>query len=191
MKREFLQNLKVGEEALPKEVIDAIMDENGRDIEKAKTDAVKPYGDYEDTKKALATANDTIKQLQQQQSDGLVDGKTAQQWKEAHDTAVAGHQKELDGIKFQHVLDGAITTAKGRNVKAITAMLDVEALRGSEDQPKAINAALEALKKESGYLFDTEGTPPPYSAGAGAGNGGNPPALTSSLAGALREKFGK
>lgn len=33
MKREFLQNLKVGDQALPKEVIDAIMAENGRDIE--------------------------------------------------------------------------------------------------------------------------------------------------------------
>ena len=36
MKRDFLQNLKAGEQALPKEVIDAIMDENGRDIEAAK-----------------------------------------------------------------------------------------------------------------------------------------------------------
>lgn len=36
MKREFLQNLKVGEQALTKEVIDAIMAENGRDIENAK-----------------------------------------------------------------------------------------------------------------------------------------------------------
>lgn len=36
MKREFLQNLKVGEAALTKEVIDAIMAENGRDIENAK-----------------------------------------------------------------------------------------------------------------------------------------------------------
>ncbi len=50
MKREFLQNLKVGEEALPKEVIDAIMAENGRDIEAAKTAAVKPYADYNDIK---------------------------------------------------------------------------------------------------------------------------------------------
>ena len=36
MKREFLQNLKVGDTALTKEVIDAIMAENGRDIENAK-----------------------------------------------------------------------------------------------------------------------------------------------------------
>ena len=40
MKREFLQNIKVGDQPLPKEVIDAIMAENGRDIEKAKGEAV-------------------------------------------------------------------------------------------------------------------------------------------------------
>ncbi len=33
MKREFLQSLQVGECALPKEVVDAIMAENGRDIQ--------------------------------------------------------------------------------------------------------------------------------------------------------------
>lgn len=31
MKREFLQNLKVGDQPLSKEVIDAIMTENGRE----------------------------------------------------------------------------------------------------------------------------------------------------------------
>ena len=36
MKREFLQNLKVGELFLTKDVIDAIMAENGKDIESAK-----------------------------------------------------------------------------------------------------------------------------------------------------------
>ena len=51
MKREFLQNLKVGEEALSKEVIDAIMAENGRDITAAKEAAVKPYSDYDEIKK--------------------------------------------------------------------------------------------------------------------------------------------
>ena len=73
MKREFLQNLKVGEEALPKEVIDAIMEENGRDITKAKADAVKPYSDYEDIKKERDTLRD-------QQGENVVDSKTAQQW---------------------------------------------------------------------------------------------------------------
>ena len=180
MKREFLQNLKVGEEALPKEVIDAIMAENGRDIEAAKTAAVKPYADYDDIKAEN-------QRLKDQQAEGTVDGKTAAQWKEAHDQAVSNHQKELEGIKFQGVLDSAISAAKGRNAKAITALLDVEALRGSENQEEAIKSALEVLKKDSGYLFDTEAAPPPYALGTGTGK--QPPAAPETLAGALREKL--
>ena len=182
MKREFLQNLKVGEEALPKEVIDAIMQENGRDIQAAKDAAVKPYADYQNLK-------DENQRLKDQQGDNVVDGKTAQQWKEEHDKAVSNHQKELDGIKFQHVLEGAITAAKGKNAKGIIANLDVEALRGSEDQQKAIKEALEGLKKTDGYLFDTEGTPPPYARGTGIGN--PTPTATDTLAGALRERYNK
>lgn len=180
MKREFLLNFKVGEEPLPKEIVDAIMAENGRDVEAAKTAAVKPYADYEDIKAEN-------QRLKDQQADGTVDGKTAQQWKDDYEKAVNDHTAELAGIKFQNMLDGAITAAKGRNTKAITAMLDVEALKGSEDQQAAINAALEDLKKDSGYLFDEEGTPPPYA--GGTGKNGNPPAAPESLAGALRERF--
>ena len=183
MKREFLQNLKVGEEALPKEVVDAIMAENGRDIQAAKDAAVKPYADYQ-------TIKEENQRLKDQQAEGTVDGKTAQQWKEAHDQAVSDHQKELDGIKFQGVLDNAITAAKGKNAKAITALLDVDALRGSEDQQKAINAALEDLKKESGYLFDEGGTPPPYSRGTGT-QVNTPAGEATSLRDALREKYSK
>lgn len=183
MKRDFLQNLKVGDESLPKEVIDAIMEENGRDITKAKTDAVKPYADYQ-------TIKDENQRLKDQQGDTTVDGKTAKEWKEAHDQAVAAHKTELDGVKFQHLLDAAITGAKGRNAKAITAMLDVEALKGSEDQQKAINAALETLKKDSGYLFDEEGAPPPYAQGTGT-NGKQPAAAQETLASALRARYEK
>ena len=183
MKREFLQNLKVGEEALPKEVIDAIMAENGRDIQAAKDAAVKPYADYQ-------TIKDENQRLKDQQGDAAVDGKTAQQWKEAYDKAVSDHQQEMDGVKFQHDLDAAITAAKGKSTKAITALLDVETLRGSEDKPAAIKAALEGLKKDSGYLFEAEQTPPPYSPGTGTQT--NPPASgASTLAGALREKYSK
>lgn len=183
MKREFLQNLKVGEESLPKEVIDAIMEENGKDITKAKADAVRPYADYQ-------TIKDENQRLKDQQGDATVDGKTAKEWKEAHDQAVANHKNELDGMKFQHLLDAAITGAKGRSAKAITAMLDVEALKGSEDQQKAIDAALEILKKDSGYLFDEEGTPPPYAQGTGT-NGKQPAAAQDTLASALRARYEK
>lgn len=181
MKREFLLNFKVGEESLPKEIVDAILEENGKDIERAKTNAVKPYADYEDLK-------EENERLKSQPNDAVVDGKTAQQWKEDYDNAVAAHQTEVAGIKFENVLRTAISAAKGRNAKAIMALLDVETLRGSENQQEAINAALEDLKKDSGYLFDGEGNPPPYAKGTGV-NPNQTPGANDTLAGALREKY--
>lgn len=42
----------------------------------------------------------------------------------------------------------------------------LEALKGSKNQADDIKAALEGLKKDSGYLFEEDkGTPPPYSFG--------------------------
>ena len=52
MKREFLLNFKVGDQPLPKEIIDAIMAENGRDIQKVRA----AYADYEELKQRLETA---------------------------------------------------------------------------------------------------------------------------------------
>lgn len=57
MKTEFLQNFKVNDQPLPKEIIDAILAENGRDIEAAK----KPYADYDAIKDQLKTARVGLK----------------------------------------------------------------------------------------------------------------------------------
>ena len=51
MKRKFLEDL-----GLEKEIIDSIMAENGKDVEKAK-------GDYDDLKEQLETATTTIADL--------------------------------------------------------------------------------------------------------------------------------
>lgn len=165
MKREFLQNLKVGEEPLPKEVIDAIMQENGRDIETAK----KTYEDYDTIKQQLADAQNTIQGFKENGADLETMRKKAEEWENKFNQAVADHKKQMADRDFQQKLDAAITGAKGKSAKAISALLDVPALRESKNQDQDITAALEALKKESGFLFDTEGTPPPYSAGTGTG----------------------
>ena len=180
MKREFLQNLKVGEQGLPKEVMDAIMEENGRDINAAKAAAVKPYADYE----LLRAENDRLKS---QQNDALVEGKTAAQWKLAYDQAAQEHEQHLAGIVFQNRLDSAITAFGGRNAKAITALLDTDALRNCEDPQAAMDDALKKLRAEAGYLF-FDPTPPPYARGTGTQFRVSETAPTD-LAGALREKF--
>ena len=56
MKAEFLQNFKVGDAPLPNEVIEAILAENGRDVEEAK----KPFADYDSIKEQLRTATEGL-----------------------------------------------------------------------------------------------------------------------------------
>ena len=174
MKREFLQNFKVGGEALPKEVIDAIMEENGRDIEAAK----KPFSDYETVRQQLADANKTIEGFKAMDIDGVK--KAADDWKQKFEQAQKEADERIAEIQFDSMLESAITAARGRSARAVKALLDTDALKASKDQKADIAAALEALKKENGYLFETE-TPPPYAPGAGTQNMGQSDSLTASI----------
>ena len=166
MKREFLENFKVGDQPLSKEAIDAIMAENGRDIENAK----KPFADYESIKEQLETARKGLAAF-----DG-VDVKDLQgqitKLQGDLETKEREHAAQLADRDFQTALKDAITSAKGRSTKAITAMLDVDTLKASKNQAADIKTALETLQKDSGYLFESDETPPPYSAGAGSGASG-------------------
>lgn len=177
MKREFLQNLTVDEKALPKELIDAIMAENGRDIQQAKETAMKIHAENEALKQENARLT----------AEAAVEGKTAQQWKDAHDRQAQVYREEREAAAFQSLLEKTISAAGGRNVKAITALLDVESLRQSQDPQKDLTGAIQKLKKEEDYLFGDQ-TPPPYAQGTGAQNWAKENAPTD-LAGALRQKF--
>ena len=163
MKTEFLQNFKVGDQALPKEIIDAILAENGRDIEAAK----KPFADYESVKEQLKTAKEGLKAFEGVSVEDL-QGKI---------TALTGQladkdkqwQAKLDGMAFDGRIKEAITAAKGRSSKAIIGELGADKLnelRNSKNQEADIKAALETLKKENGYLFDDD-PPARYASGTG------------------------
>lgn len=161
MKREFLKNFKVGDVELPKEVIDAILDENGRDIDAAK----KPFADYDDLKARLDEAGKTIESFKGMDIDAV--RKEADEWKAKAERAERDAAEKIAAIQFDNALDGAITAAKGRNTKAVRALLDVETLKASKNQEADIQSALEGLKAESGYLFDGTETPPALAAGTG------------------------
>ena len=150
MKREFLQAIKVGEQTLPKEVIDAIMAENGRDIENAR--------------------------------------QSGDQWEEKYRQAQQEHDRQLKALRLEQALQTGVARAKGRNLKAIAALLDMDAISEAEDLSGAIDGAMEALKAECGYLFDTDPVPPPYAANTGTQSGAHT-GYPATLAGALREKY--
>lgn len=161
MNRDFLQNFKVGDQPLPKEIIDAIMAENGRDIEATK----KPFADYDHIKEQLKTAQDGLKAFEGVDVAKLQGEVTTLQDKLTNKDKE--WQEKLDGMAFDGKIKDAITAAKGKSAKAIAALLDMDALKASKNQETDIKTAIEALKKESGYLFESEQVPPPYAGGTG------------------------
>ncbi len=151
MKPEFLKNLKVGDQPLTQEVVDAIMAEHQRVVADTKAENTS-------LKDQLKTAKDGLKAFEGVDVAKL-QGQITQLQKDLEDKDTA-HQTELANMAFDRALDTAITGAKGKNAKAIKALLDLDTLRGSKNQEADIKTALEGLQKDSGYLFDT-GTVPP------------------------------
>lgn len=124
-------------------------------------------------KKRADDAVETLKGFEGKDFDAIT--RERDEWKTKHDNAVAAHQKETEEREFNEGLSAAITEAKGKNAKAIMALLDLDKLRGSKNQEKDIKAALDSLRTDSGYLFEDNGgdpkfTDPKGNGGAGGGN---------------------
>ena len=81
---------------------------------------------------------------------------------------------QAEGFAFDNALNAAIMSKKGRSVKAVRALLDLDALKGSADRSTDIGKALDEAAKanpwafgdaQPGYLTsgmaETRITPPP------------------------------
>jgi len=68
-------------------------------------------------------------------------------------TAAEKYKADLEAVKLNAALDTAILSAKGKNAKAIKALLDVSKLKLKEDGSLE-GLDLEALKTSDPYLFD-------------------------------------
>ena len=74
------------------------------------------------------------------------------------------HLQELKKVQFEYMLSLEIYKSKGRNTKAICALLDLENLQNSQEPEKEIALALEQLQQQTPYLFEKE-TLPIYAGG--------------------------
>lgn len=121
-------------------------------------------------KKRADDAVETLKGFEGKDFDAIT--RDRDKWKAEYDKTVAAHQKEQEEREFNADLESAITEAKGKNVKAVKAMLDLEKLRSSKNRKADIAAALKDVQAENEYLFDAAGAPPARF--DDPGNKGNP-----------------
>lgn len=153
MERKFLEEL-----GLDKEAIDKIMAQHGKDIEAHKTTAENAAKDRDTYKGQLDEVSKKLKAFDGVDVDKLKG--EIETLKTDIATKEADFQGQLADRDFQALLAAGITEAKGKNPKAIAALLDVDALKASKNQKEDVAAAIKALAESEAYLFGEASTTP-------------------------------
>ena len=192
MKRDFLKNLGIED----KDIIDKILDENSADIGRAKGELDTYKNKAENLEKDIKTKEDTIATLEKKVGD--IDGlnqKISQL--ETDKTNLTNElNTKVSTIQKTHAIENTIRDAKGKNVKAIMALLDMDKITFENNELGGLSDQLETLKgaEDSSMLFgETKANPP---AGThlnnppNGGNGGNAP-TSKTFAEAIGKALGK
>lgn len=133
----------------------------------AKADFDTKNTELKTVKGQLSEANKAIEEFKNLDIDGVK--KAAAEWKEKAEQAERDAAQRIADMEFDGVLKDAINAAKGRNAKAITALLDVSALKQSKNQAEDIKTALANIREGNSYLFEEDNkTPPHYAPGTGS-----------------------
>ena len=66
------------------------------------------------------------------------------------------YQAKIADMEFESVLDAAVSASKAKNAKAVRALLDLDALKASKNQADDIRTALENVKKDNDFLFESD-----------------------------------
>lgn len=144
-----------------------VSEDKKKDFEKAVLENYKTVKDYENQSEKLEKANETIKANDttisgiQKKLDEFKDVDVSALKKQIEDlekekgTIEAEYQGKLADRDFGDLTKEVITAAHGKNVKAITALLDLDTLKASKNQREDITAAVKQLTEaeDSKMLF--------------------------------------
>lgn len=155
-----------------------VPEDKRKEFEAAVLENYRTMSDYEKQKAALdsageklKTSDETMKRLEkelEEYKDADVSGlkKQIEDLKDDLEKKDEEYQRQISDRDFDDLLKESISQAKGRNAKAITALLDVEKLKESKNQKDDVAAALKVLseQEDSKMLF---GEPDPKPVGNG------------------------
>lgn len=154
MERKFLEEMR-----LDKEAIDKIMAQHGKDIEAHKAAAENAAKDRDTYKGQLEDVSKKLKAFDGVDIDALRG--EVDTLKKDMASKEADFMAQLADRDFQALITAGITEAKGKNPKAIMALLDIDTLKASKNQKEDAAAALKALAESDAYLFGEPDKGPP------------------------------
>ena len=141
MKREVVKNKIPG---ITDEQLNWIMQENGADINREKSAATALQTQLDNANAQLKTAQDGLKAF---------DGVDVAGLQEQVTKLKADMKAQAEGFAFDNALNAAIMSKKGRSVKAVRALLDLDTLKGSADRSTDIAKALDDAAKANPWAF--------------------------------------
>ena len=179
MKREFLEGLDLGlgeDVKLSKNAIDAIMEENGRDIEAKNNTITALTTERDGLKTQLGDANATIQSYKDMDIDGIK--KSAADWQTKYNTETKALQDKLDAQAYGYAVEGIVAKEKFSSQaakKAFVSELTSKGLKLEDGKLLGYDEFLKGYKESDPDAFapdDTNGTPPPTVVSATRGGSG-------------------
>lgn len=160
MKREWLKEL-----GLEAEVIDKIMDENGKDVNKAKGETQTLKTENADLKQQLATANTTITELKASNTNNEALQAKVTEYEQTIETMKADNQKK----EFDLALENELIKLNVHSTKAARAELDMDKIKYENGQFTGLKEQTDTWAQEKAFLIKTGATHTHYNP-AGGGN---------------------
>lgn len=164
--------------AIMKEYGLEVPEDKRKEFEAAVLENYKTVSDYNNQKAKFDNANEKLKTSEETMEE------LNKKLDEFKDVDVSGLRKQIDDLNedikkkdeeyqrqladrdFDDLLKDSINQAKGKNARAITALLDIDTLKASKNQKEDVAAALKLLseQEDSKMLF---GEPEPKPVGSG------------------------
>ena len=162
MKREDVKNKIPG---ITDEQLNWLMQENGADINRENSAATALQTQLNNVNAQLKTAQEGLAKF---------DGVDVAGLQEQVTKLKADMKAQAEVFAFDNALDTAILGRKGRSVKAVRALLDLDALKGSSDRSTDIAKALDEAAKANPWAFGEDGAAGVAVVSTGAEHGAPP-----------------
>lgn len=172
MKTEFLKSLGIEDQS----VIDAIMAENGKDINAVKSNTTKLETQVTELTNQLNDRDTQLKELKKSVKDNETLTAKITELETANQTSATEYEAKIANIQKTYAIENGVRDAKAKNVKAVMALLDTDKITFKEGKIEGLNEQIEKLTtgEDTAFLFgevkqSPAGTEPKNNPG-----GGNP-----------------
>ena len=184
MKSDFLRGLGITDQS----VIDAIMAENGKDVNAVRGNITELETKVTELTSQITERDTQLTTLKESVKDN--DKLTAKitELETANAEAKTTYEGKIAELQKSHAIESGVRDAKAKSVKAVMALLDMEKISYKDGKLDGLSTQLESLTKseETSFLFGSVNAPAGTNLNNPPSNGGNGnPPTSKSLAEAI------